>query len=71
MPKPIDEIAAELAGHGANAHAAALTTIEFLRYRRDLDDAGRWQETLRVLAAMDLIRELRTRGALGEYDPPG
>lgn len=69
MDRPIDEIAAELAGHGPNAYAAAVGLISALRYTQPrLDDAGRWQETLRILAAMDLVSELRVRGALGEYD---
>lgn len=69
MHRPIDEIAAELAGHGPHVHAAALRAIRDLEHRHDLDHAERWRATCRILDAVDLVEQLRMRAALGEYEP--
>lgn len=71
MDRPIDEIAAELAGHGPHAHAAALRAIRDLEHRRDLDHAERWRAACHILDAVDLVEQLYVRGALGEYELGG
>lgn len=63
----IDEIAADLAGHGPAADARALLLIDELVHDTDLDDTERWAQTRRILGAWMLLRQVPGREALGDW----
>lgn len=67
MQRPIEDIAAELGGHGPAADTHALLLIDQLVHATDLDDAERWTQTRLILGAWTLLRGVPTRDVLGEF----